>query len=167
MGARTSCPSDDCSRAKWSVLLAGASTNIKPTHLVILRPLVPSFAVDGHRFSPTITVIRSLELLTPVVNDSSYPLEENVLYPLIQLCDPVVQVRVAFQVQSVNLCGRPMSTVSGATVAGIQTAAWTLPRSSRKASDVYEHVDSSSTERRISLYRSMTLFVLSCKSKPQ
>ena len=43
----------------------------------------------------------------------------------------------------------------------VLTAAWILPKRSRNDSDVYGHVDSSSTDRRISLYKSMTLFVLS------
>lgn len=41
------------------------------------------------------------------------------------------------------------------------TAAWTLPSKSENASVVYEHVARSSTFRRISLYKSITLFVLS------
>ena len=43
----------------------------------------------------------------------------------------------------------------------VRTAACTFPSNSENASEVYKHVERSSTERRMSLYRSITLFVFS------
>ena len=44
---------------------------------------------------------------------------------------------------------------------GVRTAACTFLSNSENASEVYEHVERSFTERRMSLYRSIALFVLS------
>lgn len=74
------------------------------SHLLILCPLVSSLAVQSYGFPPTIAVVRPLKLMAPLLDDSSHPLKQDALDPLIELRYPVVQVSVAFQVQPVDLC---------------------------------------------------------------
>ena len=70
------------------------------------------------------------------------------------------EVRISFQVQAVDLEVRQPFGI-GVKGGKARTAACTLPSNPENASEVYEHVERSSTARRMSLYRSITLFVLS------
>ena len=125
-------------------------------YLVILGALVS----PREYFSPAIVIICPLEFAAEQLNDVSDSLEENALYALVQFCHPVIKVGVSLEVEPIDLQELNQSGASSKE-GKVHTAAWIFPSSSRKASGVYGHVDSSSTDRNISLYKSITLFVLS------
>lgn len=70
--------------------------------LVVLCPLVSPLAGDSDRFSPAV-VIHPLELVAEELDDVCHALEEDAFYPLVQLSYPVIEIRITFQVQPVNL----------------------------------------------------------------
>ncbi len=72
------------------------------TNLVVLCPLVSPLAGDRNRLSSAV-VVRPLELVAEELDDVRHALEEDAFYPLVQLSYPVVEVRITFQVQPVDL----------------------------------------------------------------
>lgn len=49
------------------------------------------------------SILRLLEFRTPYVDDVGQPLKEDALNTLVEVCNPVLEVSVAFQVEAVNL----------------------------------------------------------------
>lgn len=78
------------------------SPSKRQADLVVLRPLVSPLAGDRNRFSPAV-VICPLELGAEELDDVCYALKEDAFYPLVQLSYPVVEIRITFQVQPVDL----------------------------------------------------------------
>lgn len=65
---------------------------------------IPSLLRDeSGSISSRVTIVRPVKLLTPEVDDMRKPLEKDAFDLLVQLGDPLVEVRVAFQVQPVDL----------------------------------------------------------------
>ena len=83
------------------IIKRGTVTQDGTTDLVILGTLV-STLVESNSFSPLI-VIRSLEFVAPLLDNVCHSLEENAFYPLVQLRYPMIEVRIALQVQSIDL----------------------------------------------------------------
>lgn len=91
IGTKVKAPSMDCNL----VSIVHIATE-RTTHLFVLGTLVSPLATDGHRLSPII--IRTLKFVAEELNDMGDTLKEDVLYPLVELCHPVVEVGVSFQV---------------------------------------------------------------------
>ena len=131
------------------------------TYLLVLSPLIgPTFT--GHLacvIPPSIRIVHPIKLGAPYLNNLCEPLEKNQLDLLVQFRDPVFKVGVTLQVQPIDLYKAFSQTASSKRL--LRTAAWIWFNSSVNASVVYEQVERSSTARDISLYRSMTLLVLS------
>ena len=70
--------------------------------LVILGPFVSTLVAKCHGVSPVV-VVCALELAAPHLDDMRYTLEKDAFYPLVEFCYPVVEVRIALQVQPVDL----------------------------------------------------------------
>lgn len=72
-------------------------------HLLVMA-LIPSLLRDeSGSISSRVTIVRSVKLLTPEMDDVRKPLKKDAFDLLVQLCNPLVEVRVAFQVQPIDL----------------------------------------------------------------
>jgi len=94
--------------------------------LFVLRLLIPSSLIweipEGpSNVPPRVPVIRPVELSTPHLDDSSKALEEDALYPLVKLSDPVLQVGVTFEVELVD-SGLDLVEEVGEGFAGVWTS---------------------------------------------
>ena len=74
--------------------------NTRATDLLVLSPLVqPALTRHLPGVIPScIRVIRPVELGAPHLNDVCEPLKEDQFDLLVQFCNPVFKVRIAFQV---------------------------------------------------------------------
>ena len=85
--------------------MAYQTTNMGTTDLLILGPLVqPTLTRHLPSVIPSgIRVVRSIELGTPYLNDVYEPLKKDLFDLFVQFRDPVFEIRITLQVQSVNL----------------------------------------------------------------
>ena len=133
-------------------------------HLLFLKPSTVSPLVRDvpQGWQSTLRIILPIEFGAPHLDDLREPLQEDAFYPLVELGNPVLEVCVALEVQAIDLSDSSgLEGGGGLEQMHRHTAAWTLLSSSEKASVVYGHVPRSSTARSMSLYKSITLFVLS------
>lgn len=149
-------------RSSELVSPATLQSELEKTYSLFLDTFVPASLVGdvSQRQRRPVPIVRSVEFRAPHLDDMCKSLEQDAFDLLVEFRDPVVKVGVTLQVQPINL--RVMHERYAYKLRRYKrTAAWILPRRSENASAVYEHVDSSSTARMMSLNRSITLFVLS------
>ena len=98
MGVRVNWPSAVCYIVNSTALFPQCAT----TDLVVFRALVSTLAADCNGFSP-VMVVCALELLTPVLDDVGHALNKDSFYALIEFGYPMDEVRVTFQIETINL----------------------------------------------------------------
>ena len=78
---------------------------MNPTYLLFLEPspISPLVRNIPQGRQGALRVVLPVELGAPYLNDLREPLQEDAFYPLVELSDPMLEVGVAFQVESVNL----------------------------------------------------------------
>lgn len=96
-------PSKCCKQKQVSCCRVLTVHGHKRAHLLVMA-FIPSLLRDeSGSISSRVAIVRPVKLLTPEMDDMREPLKKDTFDLLVQLRNPLVEVRVAFQVQPVDL----------------------------------------------------------------
>lgn len=73
------------------------------TYLFVVPLVAPLLRDEPSGISPGITIIRPVKFLAPELDDMGKSLKKDAFDLLVQLCHPLIEVGVAFQIQLINL----------------------------------------------------------------